>query len=193
MSIKQESGSQGGSGGDRELGSHAEAACPPCSPAARAAPATGAGDDAAWSCGKTTWWFPVLEDGRRKQKAPKKLVQQRVETLPHHGAKRKALLSSGMAAYGRTSRPRHQEDSKEPTILMETHAPSPWALGRRLGPAGQHRESNTHAAAQRESVRLRANTADTVLTMPRIPVPFFSASLVSGMRLASPWKTVRAP
>lgn len=53
--------------------------------------------------------------------------------------------------------------------------------------------SNTHGTAQRESVRLRANTADMVLTMPRIPVPFFSASLVSGMRSASPWKTMRAP
>lgn len=58
---------------------------------------------------------------------------------------------------------------------------------------GSTERSNTHAIAQRESVRLRANTADMVLTMPRIPVPFFSASLVSGMRLASPWKTMRAP
>lgn len=57
---------------------------------------------------KITWWFPVLEDGRRKQEAPKKLVGQRVETLPHHGAKRKALQSSAaLAAYGRTPRPQH--------------------------------------------------------------------------------------
>lgn len=62
-----------------------------------------------------------------------------------------------------------------------------------LAQLGSTESSNSRAGAQRESVRFRANTADMVLTMPRIPVPFFRASLVSGMSLASPWKTMRAP
>lgn len=35
-----------------------------------------------WSLGKIPLWFPVLEDKRRKQEAPKELVQQRDETVP---------------------------------------------------------------------------------------------------------------
>lgn len=56
---------------------------------------------------KITWWFPALEDGRKTQEATKNLVQQRVETLSYHGAKRKALQSSAaLAVYGRRPRSR---------------------------------------------------------------------------------------
>lgn len=44
-----------------------------------------------------------------------------------------------------------------------------------------------------ESIRFRANTADMLLTMLRIPVPLFRASLASQTRSARPWKTMRAP